>query len=243
MRPVVKLNKDGSERLMLGDVILKEKPAHKTTKPFSIQLLRLREVEKVIKDRHGGMIPDPEDTDDRETCLNYVKAAAFSPSAQDMFNWCRKWAPWVLDAELTDILAQASRHSRMMTADGVAGLLAVTMAERDRLRLKTIGACDISKEERANLAKERKRDRDRSKKAEGRKARGCKDRESYEAESAEHLEPWNAEGISRRTWFYRKARTDCTSPSRVDVPRNGDTPVQRDAKTDGDPVVSSKPAA
>lgn len=229
MRPVVKLNKDGSERLMLGDVIWKEKPARKkarrTTWRFSVELLRLREVEKVIKDRHGGMIPDAEDTDDREICLDYLKAAAFSLSGQDMFNWCRKWAPWVREAELIDILAQASRRRRMMTADGVAGLLAVTWEHRTRLNLKTFGACDISKEERAKVARERKRERDRGKKAEARKARGCKDRESYEAASLSAVKPWKTFGMSRATW-YRQGKPEVeTSPSRIDSLGNGDTLV------------------
>ncbi|OWK18301.1 hypothetical protein AJ88_03715 [Mesorhizobium amorphae CCBAU 01583] len=244
MRPTVKIREDGSESLMLGKAILKEKPARKTAKPFSLELARMREVEKVIRDRHGGMIPDPENTDDRETCLDYLRAAAFSLSGQDMATWCRKWAPWAQVAEIADIVGQADRRRRMMTADGVAGLLRVTLEQRTRLGLRTFGACDISKAERMKIAKQRKRERDRSKNTEARKARGCKDRESYEAQSAEHLKPWIAEDISRRTWFYRKARTDCTSPSRVESSSaKGDTPVQSSANTDGDALVSSRQEA
>jgi hypothetical protein len=163
-------------------------------------MMRRAEVEKVIRARHGGMIPDPEDTDDREICLGYIKAAAFSLSGQDMPNWCLKWAPWAREAEIRDIVSQASRRRRMMTADGVAGLILVTMAERTRLCLKTIGACDVSKAERMKLAKERKRKRDRSRQEKQRRAEGRKDRQSYVAQGLSATKPWEATGVCRRTW-------------------------------------------
>lgn len=236
MVTVHKVNPDGSEQIMFGKVIVAEKPvrkrAHRTGWKPSRELLRLREIEKVIKYRHGSMIPDPEDTDDRETCLDYIKAAALSLSDQDMADWCRKWAPWVKDHELAAITSIASTRRRMMTADGAAGLIRLTWADRTRLGIRTIGACDVPKDERMKLAKERKRERDRNRKAEARKANGVKDRASYEAQSLSTLKPWKDLGMSRAKWY----RTRETSPSRIEVIGNGDTPVSR---RNGDTLVQS----
>lgn len=125
-------------------------------------LIRLREIEKLIKHRFGGMVPDPEGTDDRETALDFVRAAAFSVTGQDMVPWCRVFAPWATEADLVPIIAEAAKRTRMMRADGVAGLLHVTMAERLALKLKTIGAADMTKAQRLKFMKARKKEADRS---------------------------------------------------------------------------------
>lgn len=243
MVTVHKVNPDGSEQIMFGKVILAEKPvrkrAHRTGWKPSRELQRLREIEKVIKYRHGSTIPDPDDTDDREMCLDYIKAAALSLSDQDMAEWCRKWAPWVKDHELAAITSIASTRRRMMTADGAAGLIRLMWADRTRLGIRTIGACDMSKAERMKAAKERKQERDRNRKADARKANGVKDRASYEAHSLSTLKPWEALNISRRTWERRRV----ASPSRIEVKGNGDTLASTPDMVTPTPPPISKPSA
>ena len=213
----------------IGNCILAEKPKRFRSdwKP-SLEMMRLREIEKLIRARHGLVVPDPEDTDDRDTCLAYVKAAAFSFPAQDLTSWCRRWAPWVRGDELMGIEAQARKRRRMMTADGVAGLLSVSWAERTAIGLNTFGACDVSTAERRQLAKARKRDRDRARQERRRRKDGRVDRQSQRDKTLATLKPWEAEGISRRAWFYRMA--NCTRVSRVEEERDGDTLVQLDAE-------------
>jgi hypothetical protein len=189
------------------------------------------------------MIPDPEDTDDRETCLDYIKAAALSLSDQDMTSWCAKWAPWARDHEIAVVVALASTRRRMMTADGAAGLIRLTWADRVRLDIRTIGACDVPKGERVKLAKERKRERDRNRQEAKRREDGRKDRKSHAASTIAALKPWEAEGVSRRTWFYRKAKAGCTEVSRIEVIGNGDTLVQSAAGLPPTPPPVSKPRA
>lgn len=222
-----KVLRDGSEQMMFGTVIWREKPvrkrAHRTGWKFSKELLRLRDIEKVILSRHGKMIPDPEDTDDRETCLAYVKAAALALSGQDIAGWCAKWAPWASKHEISRFVAMASSRRQMMTADGVAGLLMVTWKERTELHLNTFGASDMSKADRTKLAQERKRERDKNRKADARRLSGMQDRRSYEAQSLSMQKPWEAEGISRRTWERRRV----ASLSRVEVIGKGDTLASR----------------
>ncbi|MAY61555.1 MAG: hypothetical protein CML29_05030 [Rhizobiales bacterium] len=188
---------------------------------FSLSLLRMREIEALIRHRHGQMIPDPTGTDDVDACMAYVTAAAGSQSDQDMRDWCAYWAPWISPSDLDAIVIRSSTRKRMIPADDVARLLGVTFELRSLLTFKTIGACDVSKAERQRLAKDRKRERDRLRAATKRSQNVRMDRASYEANSAERLRPWEAEGISRRTWY----RCRGTSASQIVLNMKGDTPV------------------
>jgi hypothetical protein len=196
-------------------------------------MLRLREIEKLIRRRHQGPVPDPGDTDSRDDCLAYIRAAALALSGQSMAAWCRMWAPWAAEADLLPIVSSAATRRRMMTADGCAGLLCVTMAERTALKLKTIGACDLPKATRKKLVKDRKRERDRKRQEERRRQAGRKDRASYVSESLSTSKPWQALGMSRRTWYRKGCPAVGTSPSRIDIEGKGDTPV---------PQVQSRPS-
>ncbi|PWJ80593.1 hypothetical protein C7441_112135 [Pseudaminobacter salicylatoxidans] len=205
-----------TRKIVIGRCVLAEMSERRRSdwKP-SLELMRLREIEAIIFHRHGSILPETDDAD------LYIEAAAFAQSDQNMIDWCRKWAPWAGEEIVGPIVEQAKKRSRMMRADGVAGLLRVTMKERDDLDLKTIGACDMAKGDRLALAKERKRARDRKRMQKKRSGKSRKDRQTYEAESAETLKPWEAEGISRRTWYRRRG----TSVSRVDIYTIGDIPV------------------
>lgn len=207
-----------SRKITLGRCILSEMAGKRRSDwKVSLELMRLREIEAIISHRHGSILPETDDGD------IYIEAAAFSLSDQDMVDWCKKWAPWAHDEIVGPIVEKAKKRRRMMRADGVAGLLKVTMSERSDLGLKTIGACDMSKADRTAWAKERKRARDRKRMEKKRAGKSRKDRQSYEAESAENLKPWLAEGISRRTWYRRRG----TSVSRVDIYTIGDIPVPK----------------
>lgn len=227
MKHVLKSNRDGSEQILIGKVIWKEKPARKRDRrldwQFSLETLRLREIEAVIRSRHGNGIPDPAGTDDVDSCHAYLRAVAMTPGAQDLVSWSKVWAPWANPVDLDEIGSQRERRKRMIGADAVAKLLFVTMDERTALGLKTIGACDRSTEDRKKLARDTKRARDRAAKEKARREQGRVARTSYEAASTSQLKPWEAEGVSRRTWYRRLG----TGLSRVEVKGSDDTPVSK----------------
>ncbi|WP_085034092.1 hypothetical protein [Ensifer aridi] len=190
---------------------------------FQIQIQRMREIEDVIEHRHGAIIPDPADTDDRPTCLAYVEAAAFTASGQVMADWCARWAPWISSQELDAIVGRCRSRKRMLGPDDLAKLISVTFQERSILGLKTIGACDISEADRKRMAREIKRGNDRQRQKEKREKAGRQDRRSWlEEHSLSRLKPWQVAGVSRATW-YRMTRE--TVPSPVDQIDNSDTPV------------------
>lgn len=223
----VVVRKDGSAITMIGKAILAEKPARRRTsrrdRGYSIELHRLREIESIIKARHGKLIPDGRETDDYELCVAYVRCAALTLSEQNMHDWAFRFAPWLEAEAVEEFIKEARKRRRMMTADGVAGLLRVTWDERQKLGLRTIGACDMTKDERKAVAFQRKRDKDRKAKAEKRKAEGRQSRASYEANSLSKQKPWELEGISRSTYYRRRK----TSVALIDINKNGDTPVSK----------------
>jgi hypothetical protein len=98
--------------------------------------------------------------------------------------------------------------------------LQLTAAVRDELKIKTIDACDETREQRQERVKARRRERDREVKRTKRAAEGRSPRQQYEAVSLSRTKPWEAEGISRRTWERCRAR-DASMSAHVD--RESDT--------------------
>jgi hypothetical protein len=225
MKATYRKNRDGSRQVLFGNVIMKEQPNRKRDPrsqwKFSLEIMRLREIELIIRHRHERGIPDPEGTDDVESCMAYIHAVASTPRSQSIVDWCKMWAPWISDDAILEIVWTHRRRKYMLGAESVAKMLHVTMKERNTLGLKTIGACDVSEEERKAISKKLKQERDRIRQQENRKAKGTVPRGSYEAASAESLKPWEAARVSRRTWYRHRG----TGPSRVDIYRNGDTLV------------------
>lgn len=204
-------------QLKIGGLILAERA--KSTWIFRLEIKRLREIEAIIELRHGRFV----DTDDG---YSYAEAVALSLAGQDLTAWCRYWTPLVDAAMVAQIGARADKRKRMLGADDCAALLCVTMAERTALDLRTIGACDVTKEERDAISLERKRQRDRDRQAARREADGRKSRAEYEAGSISRMKPWEAMGMSRATWHRKGKPMLETSPSRIEEHNtNSDTLV------------------
>jgi hypothetical protein len=164
--------------------------------PFNFALTRLNEIARVVKHRHGRL---PE-TDDRAT---YLQAAAWqlNPRHGDLHfaleNWCRRVGATLPTEQINQIVEE--NKPRKLSADRLAKKLKVTDAERTALKLTTIGACDVTKAERLR----RRKDRHRQAQQARRRARGVIPRDQYLAHSASRTKPWEALGISRRTWERR----------------------------------------
>jgi hypothetical protein len=94
---------------------------------------------------------------------------------------------------------------RFWTDDACAHGIKLTYAVRQALQITSIGSIDKTKAQRTRLRKERNRDREaRRRYAAGAKPRGV---------SLSRTRPWQAEGISRRTWFRcRESGTNSCAP-------------------------------
>jgi hypothetical protein len=104
-----------------------------------------------------------------------------------------------IEREIDAILEE--NPPRRIRADTLARHLHVSDAERTLLRVYTIGAYDVPKAERIKRRKERARLRAQAR----RRANGVKPREQYLAEARARAEQRQKEGVSRATWYRRRA--------------------------------------
>jgi hypothetical protein len=193
--------------------------------------LRLVEIEKIIRARHGDEgVPETDDGD------LYIRAVAFSLNALAQVNnsefdrlltgWCRRFAPWALPRAgeiLRPIMNDLVRRVHDLHSDKVAQLLCLSMVERDKLGIKTIGASDMTAVERKRFVHSRKLLRDRARQERIRRRQGRKSRKALKGKTTNDLKPWVAEDISRATWYRRRRRE--TQVSRIDIDTTGDTRV------------------
>jgi len=106
--------------------------------------------------------------------------------------------------------------------------LGLTAKEREMLKITTIRPYDQTVEEREALRKARKRERDRERQRQRRQPRA----EYLAANHLSRTRPWEAEGITRRTWERRRnKRVASPSPTTyssmvVDAPASVERTVQ-----------------
>jgi hypothetical protein len=163
-------------------------------KKFSFAGLRCNELNRIFRDRYGWNIPnDDGGRDDIEIMLHHM--ARRDPDAIAMRKWIKAYAEWMADDEATALVARIIAKPLRFRADTLAKRLNLTEADRTRLGIRTIGAVDMTKEERAQRHKIEAKERARR----NRKARGAKSR----AESINQTKPWLAMGIKSKATYYR----------------------------------------
>jgi hypothetical protein len=216
-----------------------EKRRRMRRRSFDIAAIRRREIERHAK--HVGAA----DTEDYWRWL--VAWAWHNRTSKDQIGALEaasdRMGRALETSEIDEILDQAKAIRRRCSADALAKFLGVTYAHRQRLRITTIGAIDVG--ERAR--KELRRRRNRRAHEQRRRANGVRPRAEYRATSRTACKPWEAAGMSRRTWYRKRAvrlgtspsaaiptLTECaengTSPSAALVLSPADTPVPPERK-------------
>lgn len=195
------------EIVKIGDCLLGYKAMQKKIRrsPWNHFLGRMREIEKIIKHRHGSYLPNTDDA------FIYVQAIAdlalvqYGEGFVDIVHaWCTRWLPWAAKADLDVIIYEKTKvRYSPLTADALGHLLHVSYSERLLLDLRTIGAHDVCKRQRAKIQKSKTRQRDRERKAAERRTQGAVPRSEYLAASVTKGRPWESFGCSRRTWERR----------------------------------------
>lgn len=171
--------------------------------PQQLVSLRLNDLARLFRSRYGVTLPDDDaGRDDIEPVIHHL--AAMPQPAERARNWLELWAPWLTLGEQRKIIADGLTSARQWSADHLAWRYRVTREERAVLGLTTIGAVDYGKAARTKDRKAKSRRRNEA----ARRAKGAKPRKEYRAAAIERARPWEAEGISRRTWFRRRG----TSP-------------------------------
>ncbi len=153
---------------------------------------RLVELRRLFQARHGHSLPDSE-----AGWLAVMVVAHHIGDPDRIRKWIDLWAPWVTDKKRGDLIREVVRAPQKWKAEALGQLLGLRDAERQRLRLRTIRACDVSTAE----GKRRRLERQRQCQQRLRRARGVVSRAEYEAKSISRTKPWLLFGFkSRRTW-------------------------------------------
>jgi hypothetical protein len=156
------------------------------------------------------------DTEDRSEWL--IAWALHNRKAADQI-WsvmeaAKRMGGAITDAEAAAIAKEASntrKYFKYLKADSLARCLGVTFAQRQRLRLKTIGSVDVNKHARKDI----RRIRDKVKKEWKRRANGVQPRAEYELNSTAAIA--RAQGVSRMTIYRRRKRAAEQARDRPDV--------------------------
>lgn len=187
------------DRKMIGECVLAERRP-RTDLSYNRALHRLREIDALIGDRYGQIIP--------ETVLpSFLEVAALChPDTTATQAWVHRFAPYAspLFTEVFEPVRRAieGRRYNLNMVDAGA-LLRLTFDERQRLKIRTMWAADLPIDEQQSAVREAKNKRDRDRlnaKREGKH----KPRNEWLAEHNQR--PWEAEGIKKRAWYYRQNR-------------------------------------
>jgi hypothetical protein len=163
--------------------------------------LRRKELQRLFLFRYGPRLPHDDAGTDDALIMAHTIAQLPGDARHHIEMFLEVSAPWMTREEVDLILATVLAKPLRFRADTLGARLGLREVERARLRIRTIGAIDLSKAER--LA--RRRDRQRRNRAQLRRTNGVRPRAIYEATSATRRRPWEALGISRRTWERRRA--------------------------------------
>jgi hypothetical protein len=172
------------------------------TKDETIRRLRLGNIKTLLRWRCGYELPD--DDAGREYLHELLLPVSLGPESDlKMPNVMEIWAPWMDAKERFDLVAEIERtpaHVRKITAKTLGERLRVTSDERKALRLWTIAAHDVTDEQRTAERRTKKRARQER----HRRRAGKRPRAEYLAGTVSLRGPWEAHGISRRTWYRQR---------------------------------------
>jgi hypothetical protein len=173
-------------------------------KSISMAAIRCAEINRLLNSRYGAVLPDDDAGKDDASIMVHHLAQISGDQRARIAAWIALRAPWMHAADTESLIAAAIAKPLRWRADKLAVRLNLTAADRARLGIKTIGACDMTKAEREAARKARKRQAKR----EGRRAKGVKPRAEYEQQSISRTKPWEAEGISRPQWYRRQRQAN-----------------------------------
>ncbi len=172
-----------------------------------LAILRKHDLETLFTDRYGDTLPD--NAAGRNALFvafhHIVNMAKFPDPA--LKACAAKLAPWIDDDELESLIVKVFAKPMRWKAATLGEVFGLTDADRTRLKIKTIRPIDKSDAERKAVAKAK----DREYQAAKRRAAGATSRKEYLAtNNLSQAKPWEAEGISRRTWETRRKKKAVT---------------------------------
>jgi hypothetical protein len=123
---------------------------------FNIIAIRCAELDRLFSERYGRHLPDDDAGRDEALLMAHHLAHRPGDARHRIAEWLGAAAPWMQEAELEKLLAAVVARPLRWRADKLAARVGLTEAERERLQIRTIGAIDLDKAERAKRRADRK---------------------------------------------------------------------------------------
>ena len=164
-------------------------------------IVRVEELERIFVDLYGLYLPDDDaGWDDLVIMAHHLAHFGGSTAAiiARIVEWAALWAPTFPADKVAERAALAAAKPIKFKADTLAWRLRLSMERRTRLKITSIGAFDVAKEDRPAWLRAYHRQR----KEDERRAKGARPRAEYLA-AVKAKEPWLARGMSRSTWYRR----------------------------------------
>jgi hypothetical protein len=191
-----------------------------------LRCLRYGAMIRLFRHRYGTKLPnDDAGKEDIWVLVQNVSTAINEPEKK-MRHAIELWAPWMPQDQAEAMMAFAMRlprFERCPTSEELGERLCVTNDVRNKLKLWPFKPTDISDEELAAQRKARTAERRR----ERARLRGVVSRAEYLV-SVRKPKLWEAEGISRRTW-YRRRKSVARGSAQIIVLKGERNPVPRSA--------------
>lgn len=144
-----------------------ERQAGKVTKRGrSMAAIRLSELTRWLHDTHGAgceLEPGPDAVKLAEIFAHHM--AALAKPEQRISEWINFYAPTIPPQERQRLIANAMGKPVHWSADKLAWKIRLTDEQRGRLKIRTIGAIDMNKEQRAERRRLAKVERERARRA------------------------------------------------------------------------------
>lgn len=176
----------------------------------AVHRVRLGHVRRLLRDRYGATLPDDDAGAEDLRILLHVKALCYAPERREkaLANETGVVAPWLANGRAIKLASEIAIKPIKLKADTIGRALNVDWKTRERLKIWQIGAVDLP----ADIRKIRRRMRETERMQRQRRLiEGRKPREQYLAEALTTTKPWEAQGISRRTWERRRAKSNAVA--------------------------------
>ncbi len=122
--------------------------------------LRIAELNRLYRARYGDVLPNNETGRQMITIAAHHLIHLAGDPQKRLMTWCSARAPWLTVAEVAATLSEVASNPRSWKADSLAWLLKLTYADRQALRIGTIGAIDCNARQRAALRKAKAKKRE-----------------------------------------------------------------------------------
>ncbi len=169
--------------------------------PAGKATLRVAELNRLFTYRYRSLILPDDDSGrgDVRLMVHHISRRHASPEPF-IEAWLADRAPWFTGDEKDALVEAAIAHPLKFKADTIGGLLRLTTEERTNLRIRTIGPIERTAAERAEARRASGVERKRAE----RRAAGIGPRIEPEGGSITSRAPWEADNISRATWYRRR---------------------------------------